>query len=214
MTRKFSLMACAALCTALAVLAFSACGDDGDGSNSDPTAEVSTGHTPQSAGTPFPQPTVTDTTINSVSKAYSATYPAGWRVRPNLVNSIDSSVDAIFEPLAPDAKVQANISVTCAVENRHPNEERIVAVATNTARLPLNSDIVSSTRTIDGQQAGVVEYTHQSQQNPQQTPIRKTDYVFAGATCDYLITTVTAVGDEAKYKPQFDAFIDSFRILD
>jgi hypothetical protein len=217
--RRFAamLIAGAALITAAA-----ACGGGSDGPKS------FTPIVPTSAGgsgnvTPFPTPLLNGDVITS-KKGYTATLPDGWHVRANLVQTVDASVDAFFEPLAEGAQVQANISVNFIVIKAKVPRERIDAMKTNTVRQGLNKDIQVSQRQISGMTAEVLSYRFESQQGQQDavnaagTPTPKTpfldksDYLFSDDHCDWTITTTTLAGERAKYQPVFDAFLDSFKL--
>ncbi len=173
--------------------------------------------------TPFPTPLLAGNVITSM-KGYTATLPVGWRVRANLVQTADASVDAFFEPLAEGAKVQANISVNCIVIKAADPVQRIDAQKTNTVRQGLNKDIQVSQRQISGLTAEVLSYRFESQQGQQAqtdakgTPVPpapfldKSDYLFSDKHCDWSITTTTLAGERAKYQPVFDAFLDSFKL--
>jgi hypothetical protein len=208
MNRTLGLAACLA---ALAILSLAAagCGDDDDNGSGTPGADSTA---PTSVNiTPFPTGMVTNGQIASESKGYSATIPADWRPRFNQIQTVDGSADAFFEPLAPDAVVQANIAVTCLTDRRFSTEDRINAAKTTTSRLGLNTDIEASERQVDGVTATVLTYSQTSQQNPDQPTLAKQDIMFAGEKCEYTITTVSEIEDRAKYQATFDAFVDSFK---
>lgn len=207
--RKMSLLAGCALL--LAAAAATACGGgDDNGAASSPTPEV----TVPADVTPFATPLIQGNTVISEAKGYSATFPEGWKPRINFIQTVDGSVDAFFEPQNPSLKVQASIAITCA--NVQPTDEqtRIELMKTTTARLGLNQDIkVNDSVPLAGRNVTTLTYVNVSQQNPNQPRLAKTDYLFSTDKCDYTLTTTTAEGDEAKYKPQFDAFLSSFKLL-
>jgi hypothetical protein len=210
MKRKLLMAVCAGLIMTGAIAV--ACGDDDD-EGAVPTLSNAGATTTSAAGnvTPFPTGEVTAGNITSESKGYSATIPADWLPRFNLIQTADGSTDAFFEPLPPGAAAQANVSVTCVVDPGLPPDEYIDAQQTVTARLPLNEDITVSERTIDGVTVEAVSYTQRSQQNPDQAPVAMTDMFFSGSKCQYTLKTSSLQTDIEKYRPIFDAFIDSFR---
>jgi hypothetical protein len=212
----------AIIVAAAALIAAAACGGGSD------APKTFTPIVPTSAGgggnvTPFPTPLLNGDVITS-KKGYTATLPEGWHVRANLVQTVDASVDAFFEPLAEGAQVQANISVNCIVIKAKDPRERIDAQKTNTVRQGLNKDIQVSQREVSGLTAEVLSYRFESQQGRQAqvdangTPIPptpfldKSDYLFSDDHRDWTITTTTLAGERAKYQPVFDAFLDSFKL--
>lgn len=194
-------------------LAAAACGSDNDTTGAPGTATAEATSDPSGNVTPFPTPLIDGSNIVSDSKGYSVTMPANWHERINFIQTIDSSVDAFFEPLAPDAKVQANIAITCTVPGRFAEQERIDLLKTTTARQGLNLNIVVGSRTIDGKAATTLSYTNTSQQNPNQPRLGKTDTLFSTSKCDYTITTTSAEDDRAKYQPTFDQFFATMKLI-
>jgi hypothetical protein len=190
----------------------SACGGDDDNGD-DPTPVVTGTITSASVPTPFPTPMVTGTEAVSESKGYAATFPEGWRPRFNLVQTSDASADVYFEPLKEGANVQANIAVTCLVGSERSQSERAIAEQTAVARLGLNEDITVGTIDVGGREATTITYTTSSQQDPNQPHLDKTDIVFNGDICNFTITTINLAGEREQYQPIFDAFLDSFRLL-
>lgn len=210
MKRKLFVAVCAALIVTGVVAA--ACGGDDD-EGAVPTLS-NAGATSTSAAanvTPFPTGEVTSGNVTNEAKGYSATIPADWNPRFNLIQTADGSTDAFFEPLAPGAAAQANVNITCVVDPGLSPEEYIQAQQTVTARLPLNEDITVSERTVDGVTVEAVSYTQRSQQNPDQEPLAITDMFFSGSKCQYTLKTTALLTDIVRYQPIFDAFIDSFR---
>ncbi len=203
----------AALAAAIGVLALAAaCGGGGGDDNGTATPEATATLDPAAAVTPFPTAVVTGNTALAETKGYSVTFPAGWRPRFNFINTVDSSVDAYFEPLAPDAVVQTSIAVTCVLERLAGPEERIELQKTATSRVGLNKDIVVTERQISGMTATVLTYINTSQQGTQ-PELSKQDVLFSGEICDYTVTTTAAAGERAQYQAEFDTFLDSFRLL-
>lgn len=222
MTFMRSLIPIAALGAAAAIAA--ACGGGGAGSTTS-TAPAGTGTAaPHRLVTPFPTPQITGNQISSPTKGYAAVLPNGWRFFPNRVQTADASADAIFEPLAPGANLQANIVVNCIVIKADTPEQRITFQKTQTAREGLNSDIQISATRVDGIDATVLSYRFQSQQTlntpvPGATPPRftppldKQDIFFSNSKCDWTITTTVGVGQRPKYQAIFDAFLASFKLI-
>lgn len=208
LTRKAAVMLAAAVLTLGAV----ACGSGDDDEPNNPGTATPQATSASGNVTPFPTPLIDGNSIVSESKGYSATIPTDWRPRINFIQTIDSSVDAFFEPLAPDAKAQANIAITCTVPGQYEEQERIDLLKTTTARQGLNENITVGQRTIDGKQVTSLTYVNTSQQNPDQPRLAKVDYLFSTATCDYTITTTSIEEDRAKYEPIFSAFLDSMKI--
>jgi hypothetical protein len=200
------------LVSATAVMAAACGGDDDNGG--DPTPATTGTVTGSQVPTPFPTPMVTGTEAVSESKGYAATFPEGWRPRFNLVQTADASADVYFEPLKEGANVQANIAVTCLLGVEGEQDERAAAEQTAVARLGLNENITVGTIDIAGREATTINYTTTSQQNPDQPQLDKTDIIFNADTCDFTITTITLAGERDQYQPLFDAFVDSFRLLD
>jgi hypothetical protein len=162
--------------------------------------------------TPFPTPAITGNQIDSsASKGYSATFPEGWNVRVNLIQTADASADVIFEPLTAGATVQANIAINCIVARSPSQEEHITFEATKTARIGLNKDIVTTQRQVNGIDATVLTYRYvsQSEAAPQ---LDKQDVLFSAGKCDWILTMTAPSGTRARYQPLFDAFLDSFRV--
>lgn len=210
MIRKLSLVAGFALLFALAAVATACGGDDDGGSNDDPTQLA----TFSADITPFATPLIDGNNVVSESKGYSATFPEGWKPRINFIQTVDGSVDAFFEPQNPTLKMQASIALTCAVVQPTDEQQRIELMKTTTARLGLNENIqVNDSVPLAGRNVTSLSYVNVSQQNPNQPRLAKTDYLFSTDKCDYTLTTTSAEGDEAKYKPQFDAFLASFKLL-
>lgn len=210
MTRSWRHAVGLSLCAA--ALVASACGDDGGGSATYtvvPPSLAAAGNV-----TPFPTPLLEGNKVSSSPKGYSATLPDGWTMRANLVQTRDASVDAFFEPLAPGAKAQANISVNCVVVKAREPQEWTDSIKTNTVRQQLNKDIQTSQRMISGINATVITYTNTTQQtNQQNLRLDKQDIVFSNDKCDWMITTLTLAGDREKYQPLFDIFLNSFKLL-
>jgi hypothetical protein len=194
-------------------LAGAACGGDDDNGGAPGTATPEVTSDPSGNVTPFPTPLINGNSIVSDSKGYSVTLPQDWKPRINFIQTIDSSVDAFFEPLAPDAKAQTNIAITCTVPGQYEEQERIDLLKTTTARQGLNENIVVGSRTIDGKNVTTLTYTNVSQQNPNQPRLGKTDYLFSTSKCDYTITTLSLEEDRAKYQPIFDTFLDSVKLI-
>ena len=189
----------------------SACG--GGSSKSTPTRLAPTAVTGSGGNvTPFPTPLLNGNQLSSPTKGYSATLPDGWKVRANLVQTADASVDAFFEPLKEGAKVQANIAVNCVVIKASDPAQRVEALKTNTVRQGLNKDIQESQRKISGIDAAVLTYRFVSQQDSQSPELDKSDLFFSNGKCDWTITTTTLAGERAKYQATFDAFLDSFKL--
>lgn len=203
----------AAFVAAIGVLALAAACGGGDGSDGGTATPLVTATLdPAAIATAFPTAVVTGNNAVSEKKGYSATFPEGWRPRFNFINTIDSTVDAYFEPMAPDAAVQASIAVTCVLERLSSPEERIELQKTATARVGLNKDIVVTERQISGITATVLTYINTSQQGAQ-PELGKQDVLFSGDICDYTVTTTAAAGERAQYQAEFDAFLDSFTLL-
>lgn len=201
----------AAIAAAIGVLALAtACGGDDD--NGEPTVAATVTIDPAAAVTPFPTGVVTGNAVVAETKGYSATFPDGWRPRFNFINTIDSSVDAYFEPQAPDTEVQASIVVECVLQRVGTPDERIALEKTAIARVGLNEDIVVSERQISGMTATVVSYINTSQQG-EQPELSKQDLLFTGEVCDYTITTTAAAGEREQYEADFNTFLDSFELL-
>jgi hypothetical protein len=196
------------------VLALSAaCGDDGGGAKGTPTVA---GPATSPAGTngdvtPFPTPLVSGNQITSPNKGYSATMPANWKFRPNLIQTADASADVLFEPLIPGAQMQANISLNCVVIKAASEDSRVQFQKTLTARQGLNKDIVVSARKISGIDATVLSYRNESQQD-KTLVLDKQDILFTSPKCDWILTTTTLVGERDKYTATFEAFINSFKV--
>lgn len=197
----------------VAAVSAAACGGGGD-DGEEPEASVTGTVVSAAVPTAFPTPIVTGSEAVSESKAYAATIPEGWRPRFNHISTSDASVDVYFEPLKEGANVQANISVTCIIEKPLPPDQRVIAEQTVTARLGLNTDISVSTVQIAGQEATAIRYVTTSQQNPDQPQLDKMDLIFTSDRCDYKVTTTALNGEREQYQPIFDAFIQSFRLLD
>jgi hypothetical protein len=205
------MLACAV--AAVAMTAAVACGGDDDGGPS--ASDTPNLQTPQGVDvTPFATPLIEGNNLTSDSKKYAAVIPEGWNVRINLIQTPDGSADAFFEPLTPDAKLQANIAVTCSTTQSFPDATRVPIEKTTRARMSTTTELTEGQAMIDGRNVATLTYINQSSQDPNSPQLRKTDYFFSGGTCDYTLSTISAVGDEAKYKPIFDAFLASFRILD
>ncbi len=209
MIRKLSLVAGCALLFAFAAVA---CGGDDDNGGGD--GQPTPAETFPTDVTPFATPLIEGNNVVSEAKGYSATFPDGWKPRINFIQTVDGSVDAYFEPQNPTLKVQASIALTCAVVQPTDEQKRIELMKTTTARLGLNENIlVADNVPLAGRNVTALSYVNVSQQNPNQPRLAKTDYLFSTDKCDYTLTTTTAEGDEAKYKPQFDAFLASFKLL-
>ncbi len=178
-------------------------------------ATIVTGSTPGGVSanvTPFATPQITGDQIVSTGKGYSATMPTGWHFKPNQIQTLDASLDAIFEPLLPGANVQANIAINCIVIKVATVPERIQNVKTTTAREGVNKNIQVSQSKVSGIDATVLTYDFRSptQSTP---PLDKQEFFFSNNKCDWTISTTTAAGDRPKYQAQFDAFVASFKLL-
>jgi hypothetical protein len=177
-----------------------------------PSADASA--SPYVRATPFATPKITNNQIDS-AKGYTATFPAGWHVRANFINTSDATTDAFFEPLEGQpqtGQVQANISVLCVLDKAPDAATYLSGMQTTTARLPQNSDIQLSERTVSGIKATVETYRFESKQDPNSPKLDKQDVIFSNSKCDWTITTTTLAGERAKYRVQFDAFLDSFKL--
>jgi hypothetical protein len=166
------------------------------------------------AVTPFPTPRVTSNQVDSTgSKGYSATFPEGWNFYPNRIQTRDASADVIFEPLKAGANAQASISITCIVAKQEDSSIHITFEATKVARIGTNSNIVESQRQVTGTTATVLTYRFESPNEANIPPLDKQDVLFSAGNCDWIITT-TAPGDQRpQYQSQFDAFLDSFQVV-
>ncbi len=163
--------------------------------------------------TPFPTPGITGNSIDSTaSKGYTATFPEGWKVRANLIQTMDASSDVIFEPLTAGAKVQPNISINCIVTKAATQDEHITFEATKTARIGLNKNIVTTKRQISGIEATVLTYNFESQSEQNTPPLDKQDVFFSSSKCDWILTTTVPAGQRPQYQAIFDAFYDSFKL--
>jgi hypothetical protein len=200
------------LSLSVSALIVAACGGGGSSKSTPTKASAPTSASSGGNVTPFPTPLLNGNQINS-KKGYTATLPEGWKVRANLVQTADASVDAFFEPLQEGARVQANISVNCVVIKAPDPAKRTEALKTNTARQGLNKDIQESQRKISGVDASVLTYRFVSQQDSQSPQLDKQDIIFSNNKCDWMITTTTLAGDRAKYQATFDAFLDSFKLV-
>lgn len=202
-----------ALVPALLALAVATACDDGGGT-SVPTPGITALATRVAANvTPFPTPAITDGKIDSSgSKGYTASFPEGWRVRANLIQTSDASSDVIFEPLTAGATVQANISINCVVSKSTSPEEFITFEATKTARIGLNKNIVTSTRQVAGIEATVLTYSFASQSQQNTPPLDKQDIFFSSSRCDWILTTTVPAGQREQYQERFDAFLNSFKL--
>lgn len=209
LTGKFAALIAAAALT----LGLAACGGGDDDEPNTPGTATAPATSVGGNVTPFPTPLINGNSIVSDSKGYSATIPADWKPRINFIQTIDSSVDAFFEPLLPNAKAQANIAITCTVTGQYEEQERIDLLKTTTARQGLNENIVVGERTIDGKKVTSLTYINTSQQNPNQPRLSKTDYLFTTSKCDYTLTTTSAEADRATYDPTFNAFLDSMKLI-
>jgi hypothetical protein len=209
--RKVAMAALAAMAT-ISVLAAACGGDDGDGDGDEPTMAA---NTPIADITPFNTPQISGNNIVSPAMGYSATFPDGWSTRINFLQTTDGNVDAFFAPLPPGAEVQASITVNCVIgEGRLPADQLPAAHQTQTAREGLNENVQVSTRQIAGVEATAISYTNTTQADENPILLDKTDYVFAGETCNYELTTTTAEGERAAYQAQFDIFLNSFAFVD
>jgi len=206
MSRTLSIAAFAALVAVAALSA--ACGGGGKSTAKTPTAEASA--TPQARATPFPTPQINGSQIDS-EKGYAATFPEGWRVRPNFVNTSDATTDAFFEP-APQAGVQASIAVLCVLNKAPDASTYLAGVQTTTARLPQNSNIQVSERTVSGVKATIETYGFESKQDPSSPKLDKQDVIFSSSKCDWTITLTTPAGQRDKYAAAFNGFLDSFKL--
>lgn len=197
-----------AVVAALAVAA-TACGGGSKKAAETPVGSVTADPRP----TPFATPLINGTTVTSL-KGYTAIFPDGWHVKANFINTIDSTTDTFFEPagqLQP-GQVQTNISVLCQVLRPIPPADFLAAIATRTARLPQNKNIVVSRSKVSGIDATVIAYSSESSSDPNAPKVDKQDFVFSNDKCDWVITFTTAAGDFAKYKPQFDGFLNTFKL--
>jgi hypothetical protein len=189
-----------------------ACSDD-SGKSKTPVSSPTVSTQALANVTPFPTPLISGNQLVSSNKGYSATFPAGWKVRANFVQTADSSVDAIFEPLPPGANAQANIAIYCIVTKSPSDAERVEFMKTNTARQGLNKDIQVSQRKVAGADATVLSYRFVSE-NSQTTPeLDKQDMFFSGPKCDYTVTTTVLAGQREKYAAGFEQFINSFTLI-
>jgi hypothetical protein len=163
--------------------------------------------------TPFPTPAVTGNQLDSsAAKGYTATFPEGWSLRANFVQTRDASLDVLFEPLKTGATVQANIAVNCIVNKQESSEEHIAFETTKVARIGLNRDVVVTQRQVSGVAATVVTYSFASQNETNTPPLDKQDVLFSAGKCDWILTLATPAGQRAEYQGLFDAFLDSFRV--
>jgi hypothetical protein len=211
MSRTLSIAAFAALATAMVLGA--ACGGGSDSSKTTtPAADASA--SPYVRATPFATPQISGNLVDS-EKGYTATFPAGWHVRANFVNTSDATTDAFFEPLPAQPQagdVQASISVLCVLEKAPDANAYLSGVQTVTARLPQNSDIQVSERTISGIKATVETYRFASKQDPNAPQLDKQDVIFSSDRCDWTITTTAPAGQRDKYTAEFNGFLDSFKL--
>jgi hypothetical protein len=169
---------------------------------------------PEAKATPFATPVVIGNALTSL-KGYAVTFPEGWKVRANLINTADATVDAFFEPAATQpapGQVQANISVNCQVIRAANPAEFLSGSATRTAQLPQNKNISVSETRVSGVKATAFRYRFESAQDPTAPKAEKQDIVFSNDKCDWTITLATPADQFDKYKPIFDAFLSSFKL--
>lgn len=212
MNRRLSIVAWAALVAAVTVGA--ACGGDDKGGATTTTPGGEASASAQARRTPFATPQINGNQLDS-AKGYSVTYPAGWKVRANFLNTADATVDAFFEPLEGPAvagQVQANIAIMCVLDKAPDSKQYAAAVQTMTARLPNNSSFEVSQRQISGTTATVQTYHTESKTDPTQPKLDQRDYLFSSDKCDWRITTTAPAGQLDKYKPAFDGVLDSFKL--
>jgi len=212
MDRTWRNTALALAAAAIAVLG-AACGGGG-GSSSKNAGTPSATQSPAAQATPFGTPVVIGNELTSL-KGYSVTFPPGWKIRANLINTADATVDAFFEPAAAQptsGQVQANISVTCQVIRAANPEEFLSGSATRTANLPQNKDITASATKVAGVQATALRYRFESAQDATAPKLEKQDVIFSNNKCDWTITLATPADQFDKYKPAFDAFLSSFKL--
>jgi hypothetical protein len=199
-------------CAAAAIALLGAACSGGGGSKS--TATPAGTETPQGEPTPFATPVVSGNQLTSV-KGYAVTFPQGWKVRANLINTADATVDAFFEPAAAQpapGQVQANISVNCQVVRVTGPAEFLSDSATRTAKLPQNKNISVSETSVNGVKATALRYRFESAQDAAAPKLEKLDVIFSNSKCDWTITLATPADQLDKYKPIFDAFLSSFRL--
>lgn len=197
---------------AVALLAMG-CGGGGGGKNAGTPSGT---RPPEAQPTPFATPIVIGSELTSL-KGYAVTFPQGWKVRANLINTVDATVDAFFEPAASagqptTGQVQANISVNCQVIRGANPEEFLSGSATRTARLPQNKDISVAETNVSGVKATTFRYRFESAQDATAPKLEKQDVIFSNAKCDWTITLGTPADQFDKYKPIFDAFLSSFKL--
>jgi hypothetical protein len=211
-SRKF--LAAALAAALLVAVSAAACGGDDDGDD-DGTPAADTTPTVNAEVTPFPTPQIVDGVITDPAKGYSARIPEGWRAQLNVVQTRASSADVFIEPLQPGAEAQANIVVNCIIDKGGVSEdERFEAEKTTTAFFPLHRDLVEGSMQIAGRQALALTYTLQSQQNPEQPLVRKTDLHFDTEKCAYEVTLTAGVPQFDQYQDEFAAFLQSFQLID
>ena len=198
----------------VALLGAAACNDDGGGVAVVTPGITTIARTGVTANvTPFPTPAITGNQIDSsASKGYSATFPQGWNVRVNLIQTADASADVMFEPLTAGATVQANISVNCIVFKQASAADHISFEATKTSRIGLNKNIVVTQRQVAGVDATALTYQFESQNEQGTPPLDKQDVLFSAGKCDWILTMTTPSGQGTQYQPIFDAFLESFKV--
>jgi hypothetical protein len=200
-----------ALAAAAVALLAAACGGGGSSKN---TSTPSGTQSPSAQATAFATPLVNGNALTSL-KGYAVTFPQGWKVRANLINTSDATVDAFFEPAPAQTtpgQVQANISVNCQVIRAATPEEFLSASATRTAQLPQDKSISVSETRVSGVKATAFRYRFESAQDPTSPKLEKQDVVFSNDKCDWTITLATPADQFDKYKPTFDAFLASFKL--
>ena len=203
-----------ALALAAAAIALLGAACDSGGSSKNANTPSSTKSPAAAQPTPFGTPVVNGNQLTSL-KGYSVTFPQGWKVRANLINTVDATVDAFFEPApAPPAsvQVQANISVNCQVIRAAKPEEFLSGSATRTAQLPQNKNITVSETKVSGVTATALRYRFESAQDPTAPKLEKQDIIFSNDKCDWTITLATPEGQFDKYKPTFVAFLNAFKL--
>ena len=205
-----------AIIVACAAMAFAATGcGDGDGGAAPTPGVTTTGLQTQVSQlvTPFPTPVVNGSTVDSsASKGYTATFPEGWNFYPNRIQTRDASADVAFEPLTVGATAQANIVVNCITVKSDSAEEHVRFEATKVAQIGTNTQTQISERQISGIQATVLSYRFQSANDANIPVLDKQDILFSSDSCDWIVTTTAPEGRRTEFEPQFNAFLDSFRL--
>ena len=185
------------------------------------------------AGTPTPRPTfsiplatvvpvpqgtatITDSLFEYPAKGYTARIPAGWTAAANFYGARNTSADAFFGPKG-EEEIQPNISVSC-----EPPPPGVTAQAFAEGKLTVlrgtlgpGVPVALLPVRVAGLEGFLIAFSREpgQVQGEARPGYDRTDVMFIGQKCGFVVSLTTPSGERSTYEPAFNDFLSSFRLL-